>query len=53
MKPLGVQFLEFMQFRNLSETTRKSYLKAVVKLSRHYNQSPELIEPERISIRDV
>jgi len=37
-----------MQLRNLAPRTRESYLQAVVKLSKHYNQSPELIGQEEI-----
>lgn len=48
MKPLRNQFLEFMQLRHLAEKTQESYLQAVVKLSKHYNQSPERIGQEKI-----
>lgn len=48
MKSLRIGFCEFMQLRNLAEKTQKSYLDAVIKLSRYYHQSPELIGQEKI-----
>jgi integrase/recombinase XerD len=48
MNPLRIRFLEFMQLRNLSEKTQESYLAAVIKLSKHYKKSPELISQEEI-----
>lgn len=48
MKSLRVRFCEFMQLRDLAPRTQESYLQALVKLSRYYNESPELIRQEKI-----
>jgi len=48
MKPLREKFCEFMQLRNLAEKTKESYLQSVVKLSKYYNESPELLDQEKI-----
>ncbi len=48
MKPLRTQFYEFMQLKDLSPVTQKSYLQAVVNLSKYYNESPEKICQEQI-----
>jgi site-specific recombinase XerD len=48
MKPLREKFCEFMQLRNLAEKTQESYLQSMVKLSKYYNESPELLDQEKI-----
>ncbi len=50
MNPLRKRFLEFMQFRCLSERTQQSYLYAVKELARHYQRSPEEISEEEIIV---
>ena len=48
MKPLKVQFHEFMQFKNFAERTQEMYLNAVSELSRYYNKSPKQIGQDEI-----
>ncbi len=48
MKPLRVKFSEFMQLRNLATRTQQTYLQAMIKLTNHYNRSPEQIGQEDI-----
>jgi len=48
MKPLRVKFSEFMQLRNLAPSTQQTYLQAVVKLTRHYNKSPDQLGQEDV-----
>ena len=37
-----------MELRNLTHNTQRNYLSAVVRLSRHYQQSPDQITQEMI-----
>ena len=48
MKSLRLKFAEFIQFKNFSDKTLKSYLSEMVKLSNYYQRSPELIGHEEI-----
>ncbi len=48
MKPLRAKFYEFMQLKDFSPVTQKSYLQAVISLSKYFNESPEKICQERI-----
>ncbi len=48
MKPLRAKFYEFMQLKDFSPVTQKSYLQAVISLSKYFNESPEKICQEQI-----
>lgn len=48
MKPLRQKMIEDMKLRRLSESTQTLYVSAVADLAKHYNQSPDLLDKEKI-----
>jgi integrase/recombinase XerD len=50
MTPLRQRFLEEMQRRNYSPRTVQTYLQHIIRFSRHFNRSPELLGPEEVRL---
>ena len=48
MTPLRQRMLEDMRIRNLSPHTQKTYIANVAAFARHFNRSPDQLEPEHI-----
>lgn len=48
MTPLRQRMVEDMQVRNLALNTQTSYVQQVSLFARHFNKSPELLQPEDI-----
>lgn len=48
MKTLRERLLQEMQYRNYSPRTTATYLSCLTKLSKHYNESPDNIDIERV-----
>lgn len=48
MTPLRQRLLDEMALRNYSPRTVEAYLAAVVRLSRHFNRSPDQLDPEQV-----
>ena len=48
MTPLRQRMIDDMTVRGLAENTRKSYLRAVTGLARHYRRGPDCIEPREV-----
>ena len=48
MSPLRRRMIEDMTVRNLSRSTQQSYLYAVAKFSRHFNQAPDQLGMEDV-----
>ncbi|MYF30898.1 MAG: tyrosine-type recombinase/integrase [Gammaproteobacteria bacterium] len=48
MTPLRKKMIDDMVVRGLSDHTIKSYIQAVTGLARHYNRSPDRIEPREV-----
>src|SRR5512142_1334803 len=48
MNDFEKRLTEDIQLRGLSETTHKMYVRAVSKLSEHFNKAPELVTEEEI-----
>lgn len=48
MTPLRKRMIEELQLRNLCTTTKESYISAVERFARHFNQSPERLGPEKV-----
>src|SRR5271165_1914409 len=53
MTSLRQRFIEDMQIRNLAVNTQESYIQQVSLFARHFNKSPELLEPEHIRAYQV
>lgn len=45
MTSLRQRMIEDMQIRNLAVNTQESYVQQVSLFARHFNKSPELLEP--------
>jgi site-specific recombinase XerD len=50
MTPLRQRFLDEMQRRNYSPRTVQTYLHHIVRFSRHFQRSPELLGPEEVRL---
>ena len=48
MTPLRQRMLNDMTVRGLAENTRKSYLRSVSGLARHYGRSPDRISAQKV-----
>jgi len=48
MRPLRQKMLEDMKLRRFAPNTQESYVSAVAGLAKYYNQSPDLIDKEKI-----
>lgn len=48
MKPLRKKMIEDMKVRRLSQKTQTLYVSAVAGLAKHYNQSPDLLDKDKI-----
>jgi integrase/recombinase XerD len=48
MTPLRQRFLDDLQLRNYSPRTIEAYLAAVVRFSKHFQRSPDLLGPEHV-----
>ena len=48
MTKLRTKMIEDMQLHGFSESTQKSYLRAVILLARHYKKAPELLTEDEI-----
>jgi integrase/recombinase XerD len=53
MTPLRQRMTEDMQVRNLSTNTQESYLQQVSLFARHFDKSPEVLDPEAIRAYQV
>jgi len=50
MTALRQRFLEEMQRRNYSPRTVQTYLQHIIRFSRHFNRSPQLLGPEEVRL---
>jgi integrase/recombinase XerD len=48
MSPLREQMLQQMQLKGYSSNTIESYLQSIIYLSKHYNQSPDVLTTDQI-----
>ena len=48
MTPLRQRMLDAMTVRGLAERTKECYIEAVARLARHYDQSPDLLDPAEV-----
>ena len=48
MRPLRQKMLDDMKLRRFAPGTQESYVSAVAGLAKHYNQSPDLLNKEKI-----
>ena len=48
MTPLRKRMMEELQLRNLSPITADTYLRAVERFARHFNQSPHRLGAEQV-----
>ena len=48
MKPLRQKMINDMRLRRFSESTQEAYVSAVADLAKYYNQSPDLLDKEKI-----
>ncbi len=48
MKPLRQKMINDMKLRRFSLSTQEAYVAAVLGLAKHYNQSPDLLDKEKI-----
>ena len=53
MTPLRQRMTEDMQVRNLSTNTQESYLQQISLFARHFDKSPEVLDPEAIRAYQV
>jgi site-specific recombinase XerD len=48
MKPLRQKMINEMKLRRFAQKTQEAYVSAVTGLAKHYNQSPDLLDKEKI-----
>ena len=48
MKPLRQKMINDMKLRRFAPKTQEAYVSAVAGLAKHYNQSPDLLDKEKI-----
>lgn len=48
MKPLRQKMINDMRLRRFAESTQEAYVSAVADLAKHYKQSPDLLDKEKI-----
>jgi len=48
MKPLRQKMINDMKLRRFAQKTQEAYVSAVAGLAKHYNQSPDLLDKEKI-----
>ena len=48
MTPLRQRMRDAMTVRGLAERTKECYIEAVARLARHYDQSPDLLDPAEV-----